>query len=236
MSVLKITSDMIKPFSGEGDVVAWLQKIKLVSKLSKVEEIQNLIPLYLEGSALAVYMEMSEDDKRSAEKIEERLKEVYTDGPFVAFAKLSNLKWKGEAVDAYANELRRLAGLAGFQGDSLEQIVRLSFVNGFPDSISAELQQIDGVKTMQLNALIPKARIFASVKAAPSSIGAVAARSPKRWPEKEVSGDAPQFKGKCFKCDGPHMARHCPQKKVVRCFKCQGEGHMSFNCTSPGNE
>lgn len=29
----KITSDRIKPFTGEGDMVAWLTKVKLVARL-----------------------------------------------------------------------------------------------------------------------------------------------------------------------------------------------------------
>ena len=45
----------------------------------------------------------------------------------------------------YANELRRLAGLAGFDGDALEHIVKLSFINGFPDNIGMELQQIKDI-------------------------------------------------------------------------------------------
>ena len=51
-----------------------------------------------------------------------------------------HMKWTGEPVDVYANEVRRLAGLAGFSGDGLERIVKLTFVNGFPDNISIELQ------------------------------------------------------------------------------------------------
>ena len=39
------------------------------------------------------------------------------------------------------------------------------------------------------------------------------------------------FKGKCFKCEGPHMAKNCPDKKIV-CYKCGEEDHISLNCSS----
>ena len=51
MSV-KVTSDMIRPFSGEGDVVAWLKKIQLVAKLQKITDLASFLPLYLEGEAI----------------------------------------------------------------------------------------------------------------------------------------------------------------------------------------
>lgn len=31
----KVTHDMIKPFTGVGDVVAWLREVKVVAKLQK---------------------------------------------------------------------------------------------------------------------------------------------------------------------------------------------------------
>ena len=43
----------------------------------KVKDIARFIPLYLEGDALALYLEMSEVDQLDAGKIEGRLKEAF---------------------------------------------------------------------------------------------------------------------------------------------------------------
>ena len=51
---MKRSSDILRPFTGEGDVVTWLNKLKLVAKLEKIEDIATLIPMYLEGNVLAV--------------------------------------------------------------------------------------------------------------------------------------------------------------------------------------
>ena len=153
---------MIRPFSGEGDVVAWLKKIQLVAKLQKFTDLASFLPLYLEGEALALYLEMDSTDQLDIEEIEKRLKVAFSDDMFTAYAKLVKFRWSGEKVDVYANEIRRLAGLAGFEEDGLENVVRLTFINGLPDSISASMQQLANVKSMPNSELIERARVFTS--------------------------------------------------------------------------
>lgn len=117
---VKLSSDMMKPYNGKGDVVAWLKKAELVAKLMEIADLASFIPLYLEGDALASYLEMKESDQASAEKIKNRLKEAFTEGMFRAYGRLSCVRWTGEQVDAFANEIRRLAGLAGWKGEGRE--------------------------------------------------------------------------------------------------------------------
>ena len=57
---MKLSSDILRLFTGEGDVVTWLNKLKLVTKLQKIEDIVTLILMYQEGNVLAVYLEMGE--------------------------------------------------------------------------------------------------------------------------------------------------------------------------------
>lgn len=234
MATIKVSGDMLRPFSGDGDVVAWLQKAKLVAKLGGVTDLACFIPLYLESSALSVYLEMGEKQQADATVIEARLKEVFADGAYVAYAKVVGLKWGGESVDVFANEIRRLAGLAGFTGDGLTCIMRLAFVMGFPDNISAELQQC-GVAA-QMNVLISKARILVSSRSSVPSLGAVAKTTSGSVRDlKSKGGEKTGFRGKCFRCDGPHMARDCPDRKPVRCYSCNEEGHMSYSCPNSKN-
>ena len=87
---------------------------------------------------------MGETDRKDRAKIKNRLKEAFCDGPFVAHAKLSSMKRGGEEVDVFANEIRRLAGLARFEGPYLEHLVKLTFINGLPDYMSVQLQQVGG--------------------------------------------------------------------------------------------
>ena len=243
----KITSDMIRAYNGEGDLVAWLKKVRLVAKLAKVDALANFLPLYLEGDALAVYLEMSEVDQGKIELIEQKLKEAFTDSPFIAYAKLVNLKWGGEPVDVYATEVRRLVGLSGLVGNGAETVTRLAFINGFPESIRIDLQQVENITNIGLPDILTRARVLAGNKIE-SGIGALTTQSDrvqgqdrKSFKSKSLSDGnnaaGPSrtnsvFRGKCFKCEGPHMARYCPENKTIICFKCGKEGHMSFNCES----
>ena len=243
MNVTKISSDMIKPFRGEGDVCAWLKKVELVAKLTKVSDEANFIPLYLEDGGLSVYMEMSSNDQASAAKIKERLLEAFSDSMFVAYTKLMATKWTGEAVDVYINELRRLAGLAGFKDDALDQLVKLSFVTGFPDDISVELQQISNVKAVAISTVLSRARILVANRGVTNGLAATSIRDKdKKSPGSKVQSGFSNhkreegnrsFNGKCFRCYGDHMIKDCPERpdrKSIVCYRCGGEGHIATNC------
>ena len=93
MAKVRISSDVIKPFSGEGDVVAWLKKVRLVARLQNMDDVASLLPLYLEGDALALYMEMEETSQRDIEQTESQLKETFTDNAFAAYRILTMVRW-----------------------------------------------------------------------------------------------------------------------------------------------
>ena len=112
--LLRLGKDVIPPFSGEGDVVGWIKKVKLVAKLKKVQDLASFIPLFLHGDALALYLEMSNEDQVRAEQIEMRLVTVFTEGPFEAYENLKRFKWAGESVDVHANTIKRLADTWGY--------------------------------------------------------------------------------------------------------------------------
>lgn len=55
----------------------------------------SLIPLYLEGNAFVLYLELSEEEQQNAEVIELQLKEAFSKGPFDAFGTLSRVTGPG---------------------------------------------------------------------------------------------------------------------------------------------
>ena len=98
--------NVIKPFSSEGDVVAWLKKVGLVARLQKVDNVASLLRLYLEGDALALYMEMEETSQSDVKQIEAQLKEVFTNDAFTAYRKLTMVRWASDHMDNFANKIR----------------------------------------------------------------------------------------------------------------------------------
>ena len=250
--------DFIKPFTGEGDVVSFITKVELVAALKKNDNEAKFLLLYLEGHALAIYLEMGETDRKDPAKIKNRSKEAFSDGPFVANAKLSSMKWGGEEVDVYANKIRWLAGLARFEGPSLEHIVKLTFINDLPDYMSVQLQQVGGILYSSLAEILAKARVLTAHKTTSGAVAAVASNGrPSRQEGRERASQTPLpgrervsktpspgsggFRGKCFECGGPHMARYCTDKtpRAIRCYHCGREGHIAVYCgkgQGQGNE
>ena len=104
--LLRLGKDVISPFSGEGDVVGWIKKVKLIAKLQKVQDLASFISLFLHGDALALYLEMSNEDQAWAEQIEMRLMTAFTEGPFEAYEKLQRFMWTGVSVDVNANTIK----------------------------------------------------------------------------------------------------------------------------------
>ena len=66
----------------------------------------SLLPMYQEGDALALYMEMKEEDQKDISPNKARLKEAFTDGAFTAYRRFTMVGWAGERVDIYANKIR----------------------------------------------------------------------------------------------------------------------------------
>lgn len=75
ISKLKIGMEMVYPFTGKSDVSAWLKKIRLIAKLMDVEDLVSFKLLYLEGSALALYLEISKEAQQFAKKNRGQVKE-----------------------------------------------------------------------------------------------------------------------------------------------------------------
>ena len=119
---------VLKPYAGEGDIMAWLAKVELVAKLTKTTDVASLIPLYLEGGALAVYLELAPDVQQDSTKLKKALLKAFSDSQFTAFSKFKSLRWGGESVDIYATELRKLARESGFEEEALEHAVRLALI------------------------------------------------------------------------------------------------------------
>ena len=98
-------SDVIRPFEEQGDIVAWYMKVKLVAELQHITELTKLIPLYFEGDALALYLEMKERIQMDYEVIVDVNQGFYR-WAFIANGKLTKIKWTGESVNADVSNIR----------------------------------------------------------------------------------------------------------------------------------
>ena len=217
-------SDVVKPFSGEGDVTVWLKKLKMVAKSRKVEELATLIPLFLEGPAYTVFDQMEETDKENEEKIEKVLLEAFSINKFHAYDLLRQRNWQdGEQVDVYLSEIRKLAKLAGVDS---EELLTSAFVVGLPAEVSSQLKASAQIANPRLGTIVEQARILMEERTSLSSASAAAAVSQKtgtEWRSRSSRED---------RLTDRHEGSRPPGRgaKRVRCWNCGKEGHMARNC------
>jgi len=215
--------DLIKPFGGskkEEEIDNWILKFELVIKTRNLKNEECLLPLLLEKEALAVFLELSDEDKKSGERIKSKLRTVFGENPFYAFGKLVSLKWAGEPVDVFLAEIRRLARAANVHH---ELVVKRTFVNGFPKSIGISLRSSPDIEECRVEDIVARARVLTECWQTSSGGSIVAKRS------SIFSGVNIRNSLKCFECDGPHLKRNCP-RMLVTCFKCGMKGHMAGSC------
>ena len=226
MSSVRI-SDVIKIYDGSGDVVQWIQKVELVAKLQKIDDLTEFLPLFLSGPALAVYQQLDDFSKDDASTIKRTLIDAFGLNPFQAYEQLTRKQWKGEPVDSYLAELRRLASLAGIEGDV---ILKRAFIVGLPEKISRELKATSKIEDLSLEAILQKARAYVS-EYSEENVVAVAksstqtTQSSRENPSRQVS----PRNVRCFKCGGRHYMKDC-RTKDLKCWSCGNVGHLARDC------
>ena len=224
-------SDVVKPFSGEGDVVQWLDKLEIVAELRGIADVSKLLPLFLEGPAFAVYREMDPDEKGDLTAIKRALTDAFSLNAFQAYEQLTRRCWKDEPVDVYLSDLRRLAKLAGVESDCL---LRRAFVVGLPAVVSRELRALAKVDNLSLSSVVERARALMAEQVVEDLV----AVSPREEAEVGCSaGRGGSRPWRCFRCGRPHRARNCTAARKMNCWTCGLEGHFARDCHSDsGNE
>ena len=105
------------------------------------------------------------------------------------------------------------------------------------------MQQVDGIDGLKVSDILGLARIIVGNKNENAGAVSVSSRNSQQKyrsnskGQNEDSGDSSiknsgSFRGKCFVCEGPHMARNCREKIAVKYYKCGKEGHLSYTCES----
>ena len=125
--------NMLIPFDGSGNVSMWMKKMKLMAKAKKIKDLADFIPLYLEGQAFCGYDEMTDADKKDAEKIENTLRAAFEMDRYTAYEGQRRRWSPGELADFFLADLRRLAKLVQIED---EDAVRGAFVTGLPMDVS----------------------------------------------------------------------------------------------------
>jgi len=218
----------ISNYNGNGDIVLWMKKVKLVAKLKGIKGLAHLIALHLEGDAFSVYEEMEEKDKEDSEKIETALRTAFEIDRYTAYERLQQRRWiPGEKADVYLTDLRRLAKLACIED---EEVIRGAFIVGLPTDVSQLLRAAARTAEMSLSVLCGKARIMLSQRT--QDVAQDFAAAAVFTPEFAGACHAPNDSRRCCNCGGKHLAKNCERRarSPIVCWKCGETGHIARRC------
>ena len=93
----------------------------------------------------------------------------------------------------------------------MEQLIKLTFITGFPDAISVKLQQIKGIENVTVSDVIGRARILAASSGRASGNVVAVAGTRAEGEKKEV--------------------RKEEEKRDFVCHRCGREGHGWRQCS-----
>ena len=251
---------LVPEFDGSGDVVDWIQKVEMVCQLSTPPTDQKVvIPLRLKGGASSVYRQLSEEDRKSPDKVKTALKRAFAADKFMAFEQFTTRHLQtGESVDVYLSDLQRLASLFGGLSD---EGLGCAFVAGLPEAAKQVLRAGARIEALTLVELVDRARAvlredMSEVAAAVGHRGRAGGR---------IQGPLVRRRRPCFVCGQlNHIARDCAmqgggdqrphggiqQEKPaapgarysgsaprhgggeshIQCFRCRRWGHIAAQC------
>ena len=135
--------------------------------------------------------------------IEVRLKEAFMQGLF-------NSKISGESVDVYSNNIKRLAGLAGYMGRGLNQTV--SFCDRLPRYHINDTATITGREQNE------NYKPYTNYKGIDKNTNL----------DSRVVGAVTRSKEPTNRCQGPHRLRDCkvPPRTKIMCYNCKKFGYI----------
>ena len=210
--------DIIRQYDGEGDFAEWLRKLELVADLQGVTALEKFLPLFLCGGAFSVYESLADDVRADFYKLKAALTSAFSLNGYAAYEAFVSRRYiRGESVDVYLSELRRLARLVAPAID--DSWIKCAFVAGLPDETKRQLKAASSVEAMTLELVVARARNLINVD---ESFGAVGLHGAKQ--------------AVCFNCNRPgHIARNCRKGEQVKsprscCFLCGEAGHFVASC------
>ncbi|XP_067943202.1 uncharacterized protein [Watersipora subatra] len=164
-------SDIIKSYKDyntSGEFSVWIEKLELVAELQGVTDKLKFLPLFLSGSAFAVYQQLSNEVKADYNKLKHELRTAFSIDVFSSYEQLkSRMLSEGESVNVYLADLRRLVNLMGQTNP--DPLLRCVFVGGLPSDIALQLKSTVDVDSMELPALVSKARAMLASRGATTS-------------------------------------------------------------------
>ena len=211
-----------KSFS-EGNAREWFQRFEICCQANGWnDEVKALkLPTLLEGEALAVWLELSQEEQKDIATAKEKMIQKMVPTEFISLEKFQKRKMlPGEAISLYLHELKMLLDQAMpvLAAEAKQQLLVHQFLAGLPVSVSQQLRATGDTKV--LDRVVERAKLLMVVQEQTAATTSE---------ETEVSKLLSQVSQLTEQVAALNMQRKDGEAR--RCFYCNQPGH-TFTVTS----
>ena len=198
---------LIPEYDGLSDVVEWFTRAEVLCKHRGVD-LTGVLPTRLSGGAFAVWLQMPEDARDSADAVRDALYDAFAMDRLAAYdAYASRRLQPGESADVYLADLRRLASL---YGGVPESALACAFISGLPDAVRKTIRAGTRAEALDLASILVRARAVLSDERVAVAAAVAREDTSRRAPNVRMVKRPPK---RCWICsESDHIAATCPRR------------------------
>ena len=252
----------------DGDFTDWLERFEICASANEWDKKTRALklPTLLEKEALVAWLSIPEETRKNYDEVKQSLCSALKPKQFSSFAEFQARKLRpGETVQMYLHHLQRLleSALPDLDAESKDKLLFQQFIAGVPDECSRALRSNPDITTTTQAVARARLLMSVSVEKQPSSamtaVGAqcseiadlkedvkrlseqMAALVNKFTPAEQTAAAvaSPSVSVRCYNCNGMgHLSRNCRQRRHQPvCYTCNRPGHVARYCeTYQGND